>query len=875
MVKTNLKNKKIIKALTIGLSLAMASQPITAYAAEDDSQVPVPETEQDFKNLQDNGIADAAQNTADTAWVEVKEAEVEATEAIAAVPADAAAPVANAADALKEAMKYEAAANATSQAELVNSPDVDVRYAAGTLEVAEDFNTSAIGNATEANKKAAETKTGAETIANLQKDANDAVDEADKVVKASKATVEEAETELKNADTVADANSAYDKADTAVKEANDAISKADTKLGEIKEDFDDAVTKYNKAASDYDAAKGAFEGDETGFANYIGAADREASEADTELTKLADKAGDLAGAAADQVAYQEGLEYVNKVEQSIINRLNNGGKVDYVNKGVDENKDLTDAQIEKACQSDLFNAVVKYYYVPSVGGEFVSMNWVRQNSGTYTYDDGKTTSSLSDVLNYCEVTYKDANGELQTVKLNYKIQNSSNNQITSRWSGIVIFEKTEHIRENGKDAVGYEYSSDAENLVTKDGANYVKSADNSFYQVGDEEGTTALVNEVSEGDETVSFGSEETVSYEYADGKIYKTVSRDVTTTRFTGASLGGETAETTSTTEKKAVSKTAYNALSTGLTAEYRNDNWYTGNIILMTNHDGTDGEMDYKTDGKDKSVWDKSSNTYKLANGSEQENNYNAYKAALAGASAEKAKYAEIQAQAEEAQAAFEKADQDVKTLINQIKEINFTDSTIDAADKSALNASLQDAINKLEETKKVRNELVATLKTMETTRNNKVAALTPSGYTGGGETTDAGAADTVTGGAGVIIETGGGPAAATPGGGGGGAGGGAALNQGGAAGGNVIEGAGQVVETAGDETTEFTQGPAILAAGLDEKADTTAIDNGDSPLAATPINEEAIGWWWLLLIAVFGATGYSMYKKHQEKKAERADK
>ena len=35
MIKKNLNNKKVIKALTIGLSLAMAGQPLTAMAAEE------------------------------------------------------------------------------------------------------------------------------------------------------------------------------------------------------------------------------------------------------------------------------------------------------------------------------------------------------------------------------------------------------------------------------------------------------------------------------------------------------------------------------------------------------------------------------------------------------------------------------------------------------------------------------------------------------------------------------------------------------------------------------------------------------------------------------------------------------------------------
>ena len=34
--------------------------------------------------------------------------------------------------------------------------------------------------------------------------------------------------------------------------------------------------------------------------------------------------------------------------------------------------------------------------------------------------------------------------------------------------------------------------------------------------------------------------------------------------------------------------------------------------------------------------------------------------------------------------------------------------------------------------------------------------------------------------------------------------------------------------------------------------------------------------LGWWWLLIVAVFGGTGYTMYRKFQQKKAaEKIDK
>ena len=37
----------------------------------------------------------------------------------------------------------------------------------------------------------------------------------------------------------------------------------------------------------------------------------------------------------------------------------------------------------------------------------------------------------------------------------------------------------------------------------------------------------------------------------------------------------------------------------------------------------------------------------------------------------------------------------------------------------------------------------------------------------------------------------------------------------------------------------------------------------------MAAAPV--EKMSWWWLLIVALLGATGYEMYRKHQAKKAE----
>ncbi len=78
----------------------------------------------------------------------------------------------------------------------------------------------------------------------------------------------------------------------------------------------------------------------------------------------------------------------------------------------------------------------------------------------------------------------------------------------------------------------------------------------------------------------------------------------------------------------------------------------------------------------------------------------------------------------------------------------------------------------------------------------------------------------------------------------------------------------------EVTGENKAIETVKPAVKSEEKKEtkKTVTTKIEDDTIPLGATPIEEtNNMSWWWLLLVAVLGATGYEMYKKHQQKKAE----
>ena len=95
-----------------------------------------------------------------------------------------------------------------------------------------------------------------------------------------------------------------------------------------------------------------------------------------------------------------------------------------------------------------------------------------------------------------------------------------------------------------------------------------------------------------------------------------------------------------------------------------------------------------------------------------------------------------------------------------------------------------------------------------------------------------------------------------------------GGANAGNAGNAGDDANAGDGGIVNIDDEETA--------LAASVDDVDDTAnVVEIGDeeTPLAAS-VDNETMSWWWLLLIALLGATGYEMYRKHQQKKEALAE-
>ena len=80
----------------------------------------------------------------------------------------------------------------------------------------------------------------------------------------------------------------------------------------------------------------------------------------------------------------------------------------------------------------------------------------------------------------------------------------------------------------------------------------------------------------------------------------------------------------------------------------------------------------------------------------------------------------------------------------------------------------------------------------------------------------------------------------------------------------------------QSAAQGVTQIADEVAPLAANVEEDTQKTAeeavnIADEAVPLADVAVESEhaKMSWWWWLIILILGATGYEMYKKHNEKK------
>ena len=275
--------------------------------------------------------------------------------------------------------------------------------------------------------------------------------------------------------------------------------------------------------------------------------------------------------------------------------------------------------------------------------------------------------------------------------------------------------------------------------------------------------------------------------------------------------------------------------------------------------------------------------------------------YRAFVDDAKAITDKYVRLLGEAQQANADVLEAQKQVETLQNEIEALKGKSNNVDAL--TELTAKLETAKANRDTAEETLNTILEKLENAGVTRDQVIERLTPPAPTGGdggqiggetggtpsGTTTVTGTveasgvtvattptvpADAPTVAAGVANFT---PAAATatttP----------TVLADAPtvAAGVANFTPAAATTTTATADTVDITDEEVPLGASEEveeepQVEETVEINDEEVPLAAEVVEDEQnkMSWWWLLIVAILGATGYEMYRKHNQKKQKVAE-
>ena len=275
--------------------------------------------------------------------------------------------------------------------------------------------------------------------------------------------------------------------------------------------------------------------------------------------------------------------------------------------------------------------------------------------------------------------------------------------------------------------------------------------------------------------------------------------------------------------------------------------------------------------------------------------------YRAFVDDAKAITDKYVRLLGEAQQANADVLEAQKQVETLQNEIEALKGKSNNVDAL--TELTAKLETAKANRDTAEETLNTILEKLENAGVTRDQVIERLTPPAPTGGdggqtggetggtpsGTTTVTGTveasgvtvattptvpADAPTVAAGVANFT---PAAATatttP----------TVLADAPtvAAGVANFTPAAATTTTATADTVNITDEEVPLGASEEveeepQVEETVEINDEEVPLAAEVVEDEQnkMSWWWLLIVAILGATGYEMYRKHNQKKQKVAE-
>ena len=248
--------------------------------------------------------------------------------------------------------------------------------------------------------------------------------------------------------------------------------------------------------------------------------------------------------------------------------------------------------------------------------------------------------------------------------------------------------------------------------------------------------------------------------------------------------------------------------------------------------------------------------------------------YRAFVDDAKAITDKYVRLLGEAQQANADVLEAQKQVETLQNEIEALKGKSNNVDAL--TELTAKLETAKANRDTAEETLNTILEKLENAGVTRDQVIERLTPPAPTGGdggqtgGETggTPSGTT-TVTG----TVEASGVTVATTP-----------TVPADAptvAAGVANFTPAAATTTTATADTVNITDEEVPLGASEEveeepQVEETVEINDEEVPLAAEVVEDEQnkMSWWWLLIVAILGATGYEMYRKHNQKKQKVAE-
>ena len=381
---TKKASKNVIRSLSVGLAAMMAlSTPIAAFAEDADGQNSSETTPEESTTTV------TTQKSAAEQVGEVQKAAEETSKTTEAAK-----------DAVNAAVDTTIADDSGADQTTKDAAGVLDATANGTFEggtdvnVAEEIVDKTMDRIKDASDAAADTDAALDKADKKADEANTIADDAKKEQQEAQDAFDKAQAGIDSATDIEDAKNAYDQAAGIVGDAQKAYETA-------KAAYDSKVAEYNTALDELKVAQAAYD-------TAVAAASTEAAAAAANLAAVQEKAK----------ALQEEAEKAQKAIPELTDAQKAALEIIAL-----EKERAGDTSTNWRKEDELFKVILKNYYMPElIRGELVDCKW------TWNQNDAK---------NYCEVTYTDVAGDLHTVYLNYKLNDTRDD--------LVIFEKAEEV----------------------------------------------------------------------------------------------------------------------------------------------------------------------------------------------------------------------------------------------------------------------------------------------------------------------------------------------------------------------------------------------------------------------------------------------